>query len=440
MRSTRVGLEDKKLRFVVGALTILAASAIIWGGPVPVDAQETNRVGLVIDFGTHHITRCVEFAEPELTGYDVLRRAGLNLVVDPSNPMGVIVCDINDTSGCPPTDCFCQCQGSPCVYWSYHYLQGGAWQYAQQGASDRKVRDGDVEGWGWGEGKLNTSGSEPPVVPFEQICAPPATDTPQPTSTPVPPTNTPVPSTNTPAPSATPESTSPPALEVWFRLDENPISAGSCTMLRWDTANAQEVYLDEDSVDVIGSREVCPTEPTDYELRVVGLEEEEIFQLTLGVTGSTPTAAETPPTTTEALRPSPTATPDTPSTPTESPTPGADAEVASTATRTATPTPIPSPTSESPVSSSPTLSPTPPPSSPTTSAAGASAELTTTPAQVAAAEEADEEASAQRELEEPAENDAPSALVPLGYIVFSLIVGGLLGWLIYILRFRRQGA
>jgi len=29
----------------------------------------------------------------------------------------------------------------------------------------------------------------------------------------------------------------------------------------------------------------------------------------------------------------------------------------------------------------------------------------------------------------------PFALLPVGYIAFSLIAGGLLGWMIYILRF-----
>jgi len=39
-----------------------------------------------------------------------------------------------------------------------------------------------------------------------------------------------------------------------------------------------------------------------------------------------------------------------------------------------------------------------------------------------------------------AEEEAPSLLPPIGTIAFSLIVGGLLGWLIYILRFRGRRA
>ncbi|RLC66222.1 MAG: hypothetical protein DRI48_05180, partial [Chloroflexi bacterium] len=44
-------------------------------------AQSPNRVGLVVRFGDGSlVTRCVEFSEPEISGYDVLTRSGLNVV------------------------------------------------------------------------------------------------------------------------------------------------------------------------------------------------------------------------------------------------------------------------------------------------------------------------------------------------------------------------
>jgi len=382
-------------------------------------AQQPNQVGLVLDFGDHYETYCVEFSESEITGYDVLRQAGLNLVVLGSGGMGFALCDINNTSGCPASNCFCQCQGSPCRYWSYHHLIDGSWQYSQVGASGYKVQDGDVEGWGWGEGVINNSGAQPPVIPFEQICAPQATDTPVPTDTPIPPTNTPVPPTDTP--------TAVPAPEAWFRLDENPIAAGSCTMLRWDTSNAQRVTLDGDEVDIIGSRQVCPTTPTHYELRVVGLEEEKVFRLTLGVTGSAATATMTPQPT--AAPPSPTADAEATSPP-ASPTPqtAAGSEASPTATAPSSPTTEPTP-SPSP------LQPSKVPAS-ATPVQIAQVRPTVTPARAAEAggsEEGDQAAV-------PAEDDSPSPLLPIGTIAFSLIVGGLLGWLIYILKFRGQRA
>lgn len=373
-------------------------------------------MGLVVDFGDHYETYCVEFSESDFTGYDVLEDddADLDLVVSGSPGMGFAVCDINKTSGCPPSDCFCKCRGSTCTYWAYYHLQSGSWQYSQMGASGHKVENGDVEGWAWGEGSIGGGGAQPPVIPFDQICVPPATDTPVPTDTPIPPTNTSIPPTDTPAP------TPVPAPEAWFRLDENPILAGSCTMLRWDTSNAQEVYLDGDEVSIIGSREVCPTTATDYELRVVGLEEEETFRLTLGVTDSVATATSTPQPT--AVQPSPSLTVDRaagtppPASPTREPTEGSPS----------------SPTPEVTVSPSASAS-----VSSTTPAQVAQAGPTATAAQVAEVKDSEDRSIGEKQAAASIENNSPSPLLPVGYIVFSLILGGLLGWLFFISRIRK---
>jgi hypothetical protein len=413
----------------------LTAVLVVGASPRTATAQQTNRVALIVDFGDHHITRCVAFTESEITGYDVLRRSGLDVVVDPSNPMGVTVCDINGTSGCPPSNCFCKCQGSPCVYWSYHYMENGSWRYAQLGASNRKVRDGDVEGWGWGEGTINSSGQEPPAIPFNQICAPPATDTPVPTDTPIPPKNTPIPPTNTPFPTDTPEPTVVPEPEAWFRLDQNPISAGSCTTLRWDVSNAREAHLDGEEVSLSGSRQVCPDATTEYELRALGLaeDEESIYHVTLGITGSAPDASPTPTPSSVPASPSPTtvAVGETvPSTPTEA-TGSAASPSATLEPSAADPT---GPASEAR-----------PPASPTATAAIiAQANASPTPERVAEAGGSDESSGAptasEAETRELEETESPSILLPIGYIAFSLIAGGLLGWLIYVLRFRDHRA
>jgi len=425
VRSGTLGARPKMMPQSVFLAVILAATILgaAQGNSLQVDAQSVNRVGLVVDFGDRHITRCVEFTESEITGLDVLSRAGLNLMVDASNPMGVIVCDINNTSGCPGSNCFCQCQGSPCVYWAYHYLEGASWRYSLLGASSRKVRNGDVEGWGWGEGALNNSGAQPPVIPFDQICAPPVTDTPVPTDTPIPPTDTPVPA-DTPVPTDTPGPTAVPAPEAWFRLDANPIAAGSCTMLRWDTSHGQQVYLDEGAVAMIGSREVCPATPTDYELRVVGLEEERTYRLTLGVTGvvaATATWQQTMP----AGSPSPTSvaaevTPALASTVAQA-TGAAPAPPASATDSPTGATPLPTATRSSPSTATPDRSPTP--------AQIAQIQPTATAAQVVRMEDVEPE----RRLES---KETSSPLLPIGYAAFSLIVGGLLGWLVYVLRVR----
>jgi hypothetical protein len=399
-------------------LTLLAVVTILaFGSSVTYTrAQQPNRVGLVVDFGDDYITRCVEFSEPEITGHEVLRRAGLDLVVDTSNPMGVIICDINNTSGCPASNCFCECQGSPCVYWAYHRLVDGSWQYSQLGASSQKAENGDVEGWAWGEGALNTSGAKPPLKAFEEICA-------RPINTPVPSTNTSVPSTNTPVPPTEtsepePEDTPVPELVVWFRLDQNPIPTGSCTVVRWDTTYAQEVYLDGEKVDLIDSREVCPTEPREYNLRVVGPEDEETHTLVLGVTGGQ-TSSTTPRPTIAPSSPTPTTQAGTTALPSPSPSPAATATSPPTPSATVQPASTPSPTRTPEPTTSP--SPTSPPATQTTPP-----QTPTTAAQPDSADQSAEDGAGP-----------VSFYTPATYAVFALIVGGLLGWLVFLVKVRK---
>ena len=397
-------MDEKPSIMVVLVLVVVLAAG---GSPLPVGAQQVNRVALIVDFGDHQVTRCVEFGESEISGYDVLLRAGFDVVPTFDAGMGAGVCSINDV-GCPAGDCFCECTGSPCVYWAYHHLVGGQWQYSGLGASSHMARSGDVEGWAWGEGGL-TDGAQPAVVSFDQICAPPPTDTPVPTNTSIPVTDTPLPPTDTPP---------PPAPEVWFRLDENPVAAGACTFVHWDTSNGLEVFLDGEIVDANGGRKVCPAASQTYKLRVVGVDTESAHELVLGVTGvatSSPTPASLalvptlpPPTVAPSTgvepvgvnsSPSPNSPPA--STPVPTPTPP-DVEVAPNPTATPAPPPPAAP------SLSPTHVALPAPSPVPTYLPAASTGKTST-----------------------------SPLVPLGYVVFSLLAGSLLGWLVFEIRRRR---
>jgi hypothetical protein len=174
-------------------------------------------VALIVVHGDGHFTmHCVSFSEDEISGGEVLRRAGLNVRFTGYASFGAGVCAI-DGEGCPleNQDCFCQCPGTTCNYWSYWHWKDGRWLYSQVGAEGYRVRDGDIEGWIWGDAK-----SPPPAVVFEQICAPPPTaaptDTPAPTNTVVPtraPTHTALPPTQVPPtsmPPATPVPTNAP--------------------------------------------------------------------------------------------------------------------------------------------------------------------------------------------------------------------------------------
>jgi hypothetical protein len=299
------------------------------------------------------LTRCVEFSEPEIGGYQVLERSGLQ-VVRRAEGMGGIVCSIEGV-GCPVDNCFCQCSGSTCTYWSYWHFAGEQWSYSVIGADAHRVRDGDMEGWNWGEEE------PPPVISYDQICAPPATATPVPTSTPVPPTHTPLP---------------PPS--VRFAVSPPTIVAGECAELIWNVEYVRAVYLNGEGVAGQASRAVCPTQSTTYELRVVAAGSESLHPLTLSVVQPTATSTNTPlpvPTSTTApsLQPAATATREPTMTPTETMTANAESFVTlapttlpaetptSFPTVTATETAVPTATPTTAPTTAPTATPTPRP-------------------------------------------------------------------------------
>lgn len=182
---------------------VVALLLIVLGTTLPLPnsrAQDSNQVGLVIDFGDGRVeTHCIDLAGNEISGLNALLATGREVIYSGQMGFGITICTIGD-AGCPVNNCWCQCQGSTCTYWSYWHNKADAWEYSQLGASIYTADPGDVEGWAWGQGQA------PPLIPFDQICVPPATDTPTPTWTP---TATPTP-TPTHTPSPTPEPTDTP--------------------------------------------------------------------------------------------------------------------------------------------------------------------------------------------------------------------------------------
>ena len=164
----------------------LALLAVIlgafWSLPSGMRAQSRNQAALVVRLGDNLIeTACVEFEEPQISGFDLIQRSGFDIEIE-AQGLGALVCRINDT-GCPASDCWCQCSGgNECIYWSYwHQLQEG-WQYSQAGSTVYQVEPGAVEGWSWGPGAVNLA-VPPPDISFEEVCQSPVTDTPSPSPT-----------------------------------------------------------------------------------------------------------------------------------------------------------------------------------------------------------------------------------------------------------------
>jgi len=185
-------------------LTILALLLTLALTAGQVRADGPNRAGLVVRFNDERVnTACVEFSEESLTGLELLARSGLDVGLGFG---GRAVCRIEGV-GCTGDNCFCQCTGAECKYWAYFRLDAdGEWRYAQVGAGDTVVRDGDVEGWSWGAGEQEP----PPAITFAELC-------PLPTASP-----SPARQLASPSPSAEAGKPGTPGLEVQATATQQP--------------------------------------------------------------------------------------------------------------------------------------------------------------------------------------------------------------------------
>ncbi|MFO7541018.1 MAG: prenyltransferase/squalene oxidase repeat-containing protein [Chloroflexota bacterium] len=148
--------------------------------PAAVEPGAANQAALIIVLEDGlTVERCVDFAEPEITGLELLQRSGLDLALNISGS-GAAVCSIEGT-GCPADDCFCECSGADCVYWAYWYQQADEWVYAQVGAASYQVSPGQIQAWVWGLGSP-TEAPMPPDVTFADVCLTDAAADPEPES------------------------------------------------------------------------------------------------------------------------------------------------------------------------------------------------------------------------------------------------------------------
>jgi hypothetical protein len=114
-------------------------------------------------------TACVQFAEEQITGLELLERSGIPVIAQVSG-MGAAVCKIGP-DGCnyPAEGCFCKRDGPRAIYWAYYLRQGDAWVFANRSAGGVLVGDGDVQGWAWGLGD-SAAGAMPPALGFDAVC------------------------------------------------------------------------------------------------------------------------------------------------------------------------------------------------------------------------------------------------------------------------------
>ena len=146
------------LLFLSLLLLVMDARAVHAQDPGP-------RAGLVI-LGADGVaqTYCISLDADSLTGAQLLEHAGVTPTFQISG-MGTALCAL-DGSGCPESDCFCQCKGTPCHYWNYFIHDAeGAWAYSGIGAAQRQVQGGDADAWVWGDGA-----TPPPTFDFATLC------------------------------------------------------------------------------------------------------------------------------------------------------------------------------------------------------------------------------------------------------------------------------
>jgi hypothetical protein len=136
------------------ALCVLIALFIWWIAPGPVLAAEPlHYAGVVVYHGDGRTTYAlVAFPEEAISGIELLRRSGVDLVTVSFGGLGEGVCQI-DGEGCQPGECrrrLCQTGDPNSPFWHYvRQTAPGEWSVASLGASATRVRDGEIDGWVW---------------------------------------------------------------------------------------------------------------------------------------------------------------------------------------------------------------------------------------------------------------------------------------------------
>jgi hypothetical protein len=128
---------------VLLGLVVMIMLVAVYSGCAPSLDQGGGRAAVVVQFSEgDHVVHVVEFEGQSISGMDLLRRSGLDVLEKTG-----FVCRIG-SQGCDLAAC-------PCLgeYWSYWYLRDGAWVYSNAGAAARRVVDGTVEAWVWGDGQ-----------------------------------------------------------------------------------------------------------------------------------------------------------------------------------------------------------------------------------------------------------------------------------------------
>jgi hypothetical protein len=140
-------------RRAVAALFVVTLVLTACASPASPAPDQPGRAAVILIGSDRTVEQtCVDLQASEVTGRELLERAGIAMTLDERNPMGALVCAIGG-QGCayPAEDCLCRCQGlGDCAYWaSFVRTPPGTWTYAGQGVSAQRLHDGDLYAWVW---------------------------------------------------------------------------------------------------------------------------------------------------------------------------------------------------------------------------------------------------------------------------------------------------
>ena len=196
-----------------------AASAALIAGFLSIRPAHAaiHHAALVIQHASGSvITRCVAFAEDQITGLQLVERSGVPYEAQSFGSIGTAMCQLDREPSTVPSGCF----GSG-PYWQYSHRRGAAWQTSAFGASSSVLRDGDMDGWHYAAGANQVPGNvefasvcgapPPPAASATKLAHAPNHETPVPTATPAPSTSLEaLAPSDSPQPNAVLTSTGPP--------------------------------------------------------------------------------------------------------------------------------------------------------------------------------------------------------------------------------------
>lgn len=126
-----------------------------------------SKVGIMIQTDTSVEKKCVSMPGDASSVMQLTQKT----FPSEASPDGAI-CKLMDT-GCPGSNCFCNCSLVDCYYWALFTKRAGEkdWTYAKKGPVQTQVHAGDMVAWVWTQGNMRVTKTKPAPTLGEDLCA-----------------------------------------------------------------------------------------------------------------------------------------------------------------------------------------------------------------------------------------------------------------------------